>query len=281
MTYKIKAASVLLFGLVASTNVMALPFSGTEVTIYDGDGTNGVGSAKEDNEAEPGMVQAQKWDLEGFFIHDNNQLAVTGGFDFKNGVAGFDGSGNNKNFLAGDIFISTDSHYIAGNSVGGTVGQPVVNMTFGYEYVIDIDWLAGSYDVRALSGASYTQEAWYTQNFGSNPWLYVGEDANGSVLANSIFSGTFDYLTNNDTGYGSDHHLGMGNDNFHNAAWGFDLSSIIAAGNSDLVFHNTQGCGNDNLMGQATGLSVPEPSSIALLGLGVVGLAAMRKRSRK
>lgn len=279
MTYIKKAAPTLLFGLVAASNVLALPFVGTEVTIYDGDGLNGVGMAQEDNEAEPGMVQAQKWDLEGFFVHDNDQLAITGGFDFKNGVAGFDGNGNNKNFLAGDIFISTDSSYIAGNSTGGSIGQPVVNTTFGYEYVIDIDWAAGSYDIRALGSDSYTQEAWYKQNYGSSPWLYTGEDANGSVLADSIFSGTFNYLTNNDGGYGADYHQGMNGDNFHNAAWGFDLSSIIAAGNPDLIFHSTQGCGNDNLMGQAEGMSVPEPSSLALLGLGLFGLTAMRKRN--
>ena len=266
-------------GLVAVSNASALPFSGDEVTIYDGDGANGIGPVKEDNEAEPGMVQAQKWDLEGFFIHDNHRLAITGGFDFKNGVSGYDGAGNNKNFLAGDIFISTDSDYIAGNSTGGTMGQPVVNTTFGYEYVIDVDWATGDYDIRALTASSYTQEAWYTQNHGSNPWLYIGEDANGSTVADSIFSGSFHYLTNDDAGYGSDFHQGMNGDDFHNAAWGFDLSPIIAAGNPDLIFHSTMGCGNDNLMGQAEGMSVPEPSSIALLGLGVIGLAAMRKRN--
>lgn len=279
MKYNSQLIQILFFGLVAASNVSALPFSGTEVTIYDGDGSNGIGYANEDNEAEPGMAQAQKWDLEGFFIHDNNQLAISGGFDFKNGVAGFDGSGNNKDFLAGDIFVSTDSNYIAGNSTGGTVGQPTVNDTFGYEYVIDINWAAGSYDIRALGASSYTQEAWYTQNYGSNPWLYTGEDANGSVLADSIFSGSFNYLTTDDAGYGDAFHEGMNGDNFHNAAWGFDLSSIIAAGNPDLIFHSTMGCGNDNLMGQAEGMSVPEPSSIALLGLGVIGLAAMRKRN--
>ena len=203
----------------------------------------------EDNETEPGMALSQEWDLEGFWIQDNNNLALVGGFNLITGVNNF------SNYLAGDIFIDVDGSSIAGDTTGGSVGQPAVNFTFGYEYVIDIDWLDGSYDVRALGSNSYTQEAWYQQNYGSSPWLYVGEDVGGNNLANSLYHGNFSYATSNDMIYGSTYYQGMNGNNFHNAAYDFNINVIYDAGFNNLVFHNTMGCGNDNLMG-ATSVSM-------------------------
>lgn len=255
--------------LSASAGSIALPFTGTEITIYDGDGYSGLGDAGEDNETEPGMVNNQGWDLEGFWLQDNGNLAIVGGFNFMTGVAGYDGLNGTKDFTAGDIFIDVDGVYTAGNAYGGSNGQPVVNDTFGYEYVIDIDWEKGSYEVRELTVDSYTQEGWYKQNYGSGPWLYVDEGK--GVVAEEISSGKFDYATTNDAEYGDAYYAGA----FHNAAYNFDISAI-AAEYDDLVFSNTMGCGNDHLLGQVS--EVPEPSSIALLGLGIIGLGVLRRK---
>jgi hypothetical protein len=257
--------------LAVSSELMALPFSGTEITIYDGDGYSGSGIAGEDGETEPGMVNNQGWDLEGFWLQDNGNLAIVGGFNFMTGVTGFNGVNGTKDFTAGDIFIDVDGDYIAGNAYGGSDGQPVVNDTFGYEYVIDIDWNNGSYEVRELTENSYTQEGWYKQNYGSSPWVYVGEDELGEGLAKPISDGEFKYSTTNDADYGSVYYNGA----FHNAAYDFDISAITEK-YDDLVFHNTMGCGNDHLLGQVS--EVPEPSSIVLLGLGILGLGVLRRK---
>jgi len=39
---------------------------GDNITIYDNDGYYGSGVGYEDEETEPGMVNSQAWDLEGF-----------------------------------------------------------------------------------------------------------------------------------------------------------------------------------------------------------------------
>ncbi len=51
----------------------------TNITIWDGNPLNQIGSGdREDNEAEPGMVQTQTWDLEAF-IMEGSTLTVNGG----------------------------------------------------------------------------------------------------------------------------------------------------------------------------------------------------------
>ncbi len=254
---KVCAAAVLA-ALLGSPQVFALPFTGTEITIYDNDGYKGAGVAGEDNETEPGMVNSQVWDLEGFWQQDNGNLAIVGGYDLINGEG---------RFMPGDIFVDVDGDNISvvnGGASGGSTGNAPVQTTFGYDYVFDVDWAAGSYNLIKLTDESYTQEAWYTQNYSSSPWRYVaGDDAH-------VASGTFDYqtgLTDSESGY-----LGGS----HNVAYNFDLSYFSDNGYDELWFHNTMGCGNDNLLGHVA--TVPEPSSIAMLAIGLIGLGFLRKK---
>lgn len=253
----------LLLGIAA--NASALPTGMTNITVYDGDSNlqNSYYGMQEDNEVEPGMAISQSWDLEGFESYGQNKLAMIGGFDFRNGVSGYQGANGQLDFRSGDIFIDVNNNHISGGAMATDGnGQQVVTDTFGYDFVLDVNWTGGTYNVYSLNANSQTQTAYYDSNYGSSPWQYV---SGGALIGN----GTFTYeaaLTDAATGF-----IG----GTHYAVSGFDLSFL---GNSSFYSHFTMGCGNDNLMG-AGHTQVPEPSSLALLALGLVGLRYTRRKA--
>lgn len=244
---------------IGAGNVFALDL-GTNITIWDGVGTgSGWYGGGEDNEIAPNCVKGQQWDLEGMFLK-NTMLSLVGGYDFVNGE-----TGNNELFLPGDIFIDTngDAAYgAANNGTGG--GNATVTNTFGYEYVLDLDMTNMVYDIVKLDAQSSSVRVFYSQNAASNPWLY---DAGGDIVG----SGSLGYLTDltgNDVGF-----LGYNGNDTHNAL-SADLSYFAG---QDLLVHYTYGCGNDNLMGEAT-VPVPEPATMVMLGLSTLGLASFRRK---
>jgi len=209
----------------------------------------------EDNEVEPGMAIDQGWDLEGFFLKDN-MLSMVGGYDFVNGKDGMD---------SGDIFLDVDGDAEYGN-IHGATGNNSVNDTFGYDYVIDLDFSSLSYTVYQLTDDSTTITSYYAENQGSNPWRY---DSGGESLG----SGTFDYFsaTAAETGFFGEN---------HNVVSGFDLAFLGA--DVDFTAHFTMECGNDNLMGQGAidPVATPEPGTLFLLGAGVFGIVGLSRRKR-
>ncbi len=244
------------FFTVPAANALDL---GTNITIYDGSSSASTGwyGQQEDQEVEPGCVQSQVWDLEGFFLK-GSELQAVGGFDFKNGVS------NYSSYTIGDIFIDTDGN-IGGNTTQTTNGQTKIGDTFGYEYVIDLSFDDYSYDVYKLNPDSTTVTVYYSQNSNSNPWKYV---SGGTKITDGIFS----YHTGlSDTDVG-----GLLGDS-HYAITGFDLGFISGM---DFTSHLTIGCGNDNLMGSGTA-PVPEPATIILMGTGLLGMAGIGKKKLK
>ncbi len=256
------ALAIVAAGMFAFTagSAHATPY-GTEITKYDGVGINGVGLYKEDNEAEPGMVQSQAWDLEGFFLKGKS-LTIAGGYNFYTGF---------ENMKAGDIFVDTNGDAIyAPNTIPGFNYNPgyktVSNDLFKYDYVLDINWAGGTFDLVKLNSTSVLKDTEYGAQYNqpSNPWTYV---SGGTVLSSGSFN-TYGKVSQGDTGF-----LGWGGNNNHFVAT-FDISSIDLSNGA--VFHNTMECGNDNLIGQAA--PVPEPGTMALLGIGMLGLAIYGKR---
>lgn len=124
---------------------------------------------------------------------------------------------------------------------------------------------------------------------------YGGSAGNGGVLNHTgggVEFGRVDLLTGAagafDTGAGVISNLFSGNDTGNNpnpyTAYSFDITSLVSSGGAfQLRFaeSDNQGffnMGVDNVSINATANAVPEPGSLALIGLGLLGMVFLRKR---
>ncbi len=260
-----------LFKMLAATCLIALLGSGlafaSNITVSDLVYNTATWHGNyEDNETEPGTVTTQVWDLEAFLL-EGDILSMIGGYDFKNGVGGV---------TSGDLFIDIDGNAIYGPANDGTGynNKTIVNKTFGYDYVFDLDFATGSYNVYKLEEGVSTTSIYYSINQESNPWKYV---SGGELLK----TGNFTYLTGL-----SDAQAGFLGGS-HNVVSGLDLSFL--EGETDFTAHFTMACGNDNLMGkgitlakqQSSGTGTPEPATMLLLTSGLVGIAGLRRKFKR
>jgi hypothetical protein len=261
------------FLILCAPNVYANSFDdqfGSKITIYDNrsgtwSGSNGAEyggsgwwtSQTEDQEVEPGMIPNQVWDLEGFVLK-NKSLSIVAGFDLRDGnpYGGYQ-------YMSGDIFID-DTNQTSGKAFNG----------YTYEYVLDMDYSTGKYSVYMLNSNSQFNEGKLVEETNyplSAPYRYQSGGTAVTGWQNISFT-YYDFnstlMTNAMTGYSGTNHNALT----------VDLGFLPDG--TDFISHFTIECGNDNLMGETEipTHGVPEPATMLLLGLGLIGVAAIRRK---
>jgi hypothetical protein len=125
---------------------------------------------------------------------------------------------------AGDIFIDTNGDAVySPDTISGYNYNPGYNLVsngfFKYDYVLDINWADGTYDIVRLTENSVLKNTEYGASYNrpSNPWIYVS----GGTVINTTALNFDDYnkASQGDTGF-----LGMENNNHYVAT--FDIGVL-------------------------------------------------------
>lgn len=179
----------------------------------------------------------------GFNIHKND------GYKYSDG----------KWYYSGDLALSFD-----GNASNYEYAIDFGNKARGYNSNTAISAGAGDTDAAGLyrvttwnNDIHFNQSAPYAMDAGS---LVVAANATNFVEGTGTLAGNLSYYN----------------------IFTFDLGSITGLGQSfGFDAHWTMSCGNDEIEGGAQITKVSEPGSILLLGLGLLGLVATRRRLAK
>lgn len=190
-------------------------------------------------------------DFDGEYLYyrlDGNilSLGLQAGYNLQTGKVNY----QEKNYYAGDLALSFN---------GG-----------GYNYAVDFGLVTKDYSNKNVEADNdnngkdaaglYSVTAW-------NNNIAFAQSAPFAMDAGSLIVS----LLSNTAGYNN------GLDSYYRTV-SFDISSLGLGSTFDFMAHWTMSCGNDVLEGGTSITSVPEPGTVMLLALGLLGLLWSRKR---
>jgi len=189
-------------------------------------------------------------------IDDNGKVLVTILTDY-----------NQTNGLGtryGDLFISTNGWNPAGTSSDGYMGDTYSAFGEDWEYAFDTNSRM-IYDIRGVQANSILLSD-DIHGPGNPHWFRHDQEVLIDPSKGAIFSG-----------------LGVFSNPSAAILYAFDLSSLGIGLNDgyDLGFRWSMTCANDILeVGGITKAAVPEPATMILLGLGLIGASAVGRRKQ-
>ncbi len=230
------------------------------------------------NKAYPGSG-GQAFDAEYLFYKlDGNTLSLglQTGFDIEDGEYRTGG----RDYWAGDMALSFDG-------------------SINYSHAVDFGLLTKDYGQHLVGADRRNHTGAYSGDGIDDAGLYSVTDWNNHVIRRHSSSNPFamgggdlvdaggtnyDFISHNDTLGNPVHNVFSGTSNGETSYFrqvSFDISNFRQSdGSLSVNAHWTMSCGNDAINGSFH-QPVPEPGTIALLGIGLAGLVGVEKRRRR
>lgn len=213
-------------------------------------------------------------------INDTGKVEITINTGYS--TAGRDGTFDGTNY--GDLFISTDGWTPYGNPNDKYKTDNFNNGT-SWEYVFDTSvsnvYKVSQGKILLSDDPTFTNRANWVNGTNVPGQLYSGSNGINDSRYSWYRHGQeiwFDNTGVTETGDGifSDIYSGIGGF----ITYSFDLSSlgITPEQGYNLGFHWAMTCGNDVIEGGLSKSAVPEPGTLVLLGLGILGIGIFRQK---